>query len=366
MSRAGDGAPDLTARGPGVVYPVDVVIDNYNYARFLRAAVDSALAQTHPGTRVVVVDDGSTDGSREILAAYGDRVTTVLKANGGQASAMNAALAHCRDGAVIFLDADDALEPAAAAQIADAFTARPATARVHYRLGVIDVAGRPTGEIKPPARLPLAHGDLRRATLRHPFDSPWLPTSGNAFSAAVLRRILPIPQDDYRICADWYLVHVSSLMGPVGAIDAPLGRYRVHPGNGFTRSDGRLDLVHVADTARFAATTRRDIGRWAAELGLPWDAARVASMSDVGNRAVLLRLGGGGPPSDSPLRLLGAGARACRARRDVSPVMKAAYLAWLTAMLASPRALGHRLAEYFLLPERREALNPLLGALHRS
>src|ERR1700757_584817 len=66
-----------------------VVINNYNYGQFLGTAIESALGQTYANTEVVVVDDGSTDDSREIIASYGDRVRAVLKSNGGQASAFN-------------------------------------------------------------------------------------------------------------------------------------------------------------------------------------------------------------------------------------------------------------------------------------
>jgi len=85
---------------------VDIVVDNFNYGRFLGEAIDSALAQTHPHVGVIVVDDGSTDESRNVLARYDDRIDVVLKENGGQASALNAGLARCSGDAVIFLDAD--------------------------------------------------------------------------------------------------------------------------------------------------------------------------------------------------------------------------------------------------------------------
>src|SRR3954449_8708213 len=100
---------------------VAVVVNNFNYERFLSTAIESALAQTHPDVEVVVVDDGSTDGSREVIAGYGDRVRAVYKENGGQASAFNAAFAACTGDVVIFLDADDALLPQTAARAAAAF-----------------------------------------------------------------------------------------------------------------------------------------------------------------------------------------------------------------------------------------------------
>jgi len=75
---------------------VSIIIDNYNYGRFLGEAIDSALAQTYPHVEVIVVDDGSTDNSREVIAKYGDRIIPVLKENGGQASAFNAGLLRPR------------------------------------------------------------------------------------------------------------------------------------------------------------------------------------------------------------------------------------------------------------------------------
>ena len=66
-----------------------ILINNFNYAAYLGEAIDSALAQDWDDVEVVVVDDGSTDGSAEVLDAYADRVVVVRKPNGGQASAFN-------------------------------------------------------------------------------------------------------------------------------------------------------------------------------------------------------------------------------------------------------------------------------------
>ena len=65
---------------------VSILINNYNYGRYLGVAIDSALAQTYGRVEVVVVDDGSTDDSREVITGFAERVVSVLKINGGQPS----------------------------------------------------------------------------------------------------------------------------------------------------------------------------------------------------------------------------------------------------------------------------------------
>lgn len=90
---------------------LSVIIPAYNAAEFLPATIDSALAQTHPNVEVVVVDDGSTDGTRAVLDAYGDRIVGVTQANGGPAAARNHALRLATGDYVGLLDADDLWAP---------------------------------------------------------------------------------------------------------------------------------------------------------------------------------------------------------------------------------------------------------------
>lgn len=69
---------------------VNMIITNYNYARVLGQSVQSALSQSYPNVQVIVVDDGSTDGSKEVLSSYGSHITTVVKEKGGMPWAVNA------------------------------------------------------------------------------------------------------------------------------------------------------------------------------------------------------------------------------------------------------------------------------------
>ncbi len=100
---------------------------------------------------VTVVDDGSSDGSQQLLDEYEGRVAVVLKENGGQASALNAGAALCGGDVVMFLDADDTLHPEAAAEVAAAFAANREVVKVQFRTAVIDAEGNATGAIKPAA-----------------------------------------------------------------------------------------------------------------------------------------------------------------------------------------------------------------------
>jgi|SRR5262249_8595399 len=81
-----------------------ILINNYNYGRFLDEAINSALSQNYPRKEIIVVDDGSTDNSREIISRYGDRIIPIFKENGGQASAVNAGVARCHGDILCFLD----------------------------------------------------------------------------------------------------------------------------------------------------------------------------------------------------------------------------------------------------------------------
>ena len=336
---------------------VDVIINNHNYGRFLPAAIDSALAQTHDRVRVTVVDDGSTDHSREVIAGYGSRITPVFQRNGGQASAMNAGFVRSGAEIVIFLDADDALVPEIAARVAAAFATHPRASKAHYRMAVIDQHGRRTGEIKPLERYRLRDGDLSREELTFPFDLPTMATSGNAFSRRVLERILPVPEGEYRLLADWYLVHMAPLFGPVVTLEDVGACYRIHGANRYEQQRPELVLDHVRNSVGAGAATRAQLESAADALGLPRPAGPILSVADLGNRLISLRLDRDAHPlaDDRVLALSVSALRATGRRFDVDWPTKFLFVGWFIAMAAAPRPLALRLAELFLFPERRSA-----------
>lgn len=104
---------------------VSCVIPAYNAARYIAEALDSVCRQTYPVREIIVVDDGSTDGTAEVVRRFPRDVIYMRKANGGHAAARNAGLGLARGDFVAFLDADDFWEPEKMARQLDAFRRRP-------------------------------------------------------------------------------------------------------------------------------------------------------------------------------------------------------------------------------------------------
>jgi glycosyltransferase involved in cell wall biosynthesis len=247
-----------------------VVITCFNYERWVGGAIESALAQTHRPLEVIVVDDGSTDGSREVIESYGDAIRTVFKENGGQTSALNAGWSAASGEIVCFLDADDTLDARAIEHAVEAF-ADPAVVKVHWPLREVDADSQPTGDLRPPSRL--ADGDLRPCLLAEgPESFTWVATSGNAYRRALLDRLMPAPERGGELGrathTDAYLATLAPLFGQMARLDEPHGCFRVHGGN---HTAGRaFDDVLALRTDCFDFRCGV-LAEWCERLGLPAD-----------------------------------------------------------------------------------------------
>jgi glycosyltransferase involved in cell wall biosynthesis len=208
---------------------VSIIINNYNYGRFLQEAINSTLYQTYLSTEVIVVDDGSTDNSRNIITSYGSKIIPVLKENEGQASAFNAGFLASHGDIIIFLDSDDVLLPTAAEKAVEFFE-NSDLVKVHWALWEIDSKGNRTGRIKPTTILP--DGDIREdVLLMGPEACGTPPTTCHAWSRRFLEEVLPMPVEEYKICADNYLFVLAMASGPMKRILEPQGLYRIHDQN---------------------------------------------------------------------------------------------------------------------------------------
>jgi glycosyltransferase involved in cell wall biosynthesis len=104
---------------------ISCIVPAYNAERYLAEAIDSILAQTYPHTQIIVVDDGSTDGTADVVARYGGRIEGHRQPNGGTSAARNRGIAAACGEFLAFLDADDLWHPEKLARQAARFEASP-------------------------------------------------------------------------------------------------------------------------------------------------------------------------------------------------------------------------------------------------
>ena len=140
----------------GVCLRITVVTPAFNAAPFIGDSIRSVLAQTHRDLRLVVVDDGSTDATASIVTALTDpRLTLVWQVNAGVAAARNRGMAVVEGGALLFLDADDWLAPAALATLSATLDAAPEAVAAVGPYARVDETGRPIGRtVHPPPVAP--------------------------------------------------------------------------------------------------------------------------------------------------------------------------------------------------------------------
>jgi glycosyltransferase involved in cell wall biosynthesis len=217
---------------------MSIIINNYNYGCYLTQCIDSCLSQDYAETEIIVVDDGSEDNSPDVLRSYGSPVRSIFKSNGGQGSAMNSGFLSSSGDIVIFLDSDDMLLPHCLTELCRVW--RPELSKVHFNLKLIDAHGNWMRENY--CSKPLPRGDLRSLILKDANYST-SPNSGNAYSRSFLNCVMPMPEAEWRIAADAYLFNLAPLFGEIGAVDEPLGYYRIH-GQNFSShiSDGKFNI----------------------------------------------------------------------------------------------------------------------------
>lgn len=342
-----------------------IIITNYNYGRFLPRCIESALAQSH-SSEVIVVDDASQDGSRDIILGYGDKITPVLQErNGGQGAAFNAGFFASSGDVVFFLDADDWLYPNAVETVVRKLSSDAAQAQ--FRLHLVDGEGRRI-DLLPPPEVEFDQGDVVPILLsRGRYECTV--TSGNAFTRATLNSIMPIEEQRFRISADGYLVTVAPFFGQVVAIDEPLGAYAVHGANNWTGGIGR-----VTDPAKFRKSIAHDRDRYhalrnrAAERGFTLAAdPGLADTQHLTSRIGSLTLEPAQHPEPGDRRFV-LGLRGAWASRNanLSVIRRAMLATWFLAVGFVPRRWAGTLISWRLDPVTRpEGLRRILSAIRR-
>lgn len=223
---------------------VSILINNYNYGRFLKVAIDSALDQTYPHVEVIVVDDGSTDNSPEIIESYGDKVVSILKANQGQASAFNTGFKASKGEIICFLDADDVFLAEKVEKIVSIFENYPEAEWCFHSLKFVNEKFE---EIDPKT-YPDKSGVydvrpyIRRGKLNGTLPFQGTATSGLCFRAALLKQILPMPEE-IRITSDDYIKYAALGLSPGFVLLQDIALQRIHSNNAYTAKPNKQQLT---------------------------------------------------------------------------------------------------------------------------
>lgn len=212
---------------------VSVLIDTYNHERFIAQAIQSVLDQDFPADamEIIVVDDGSTDRTPEIVRQFEPRVRLIRKANGGQASAFNAGIPETRGEFVAFLDGDDWWAKMKLRTVVDAFMEHADIAAVGHGFLEVNEDGQQV-EVFVPAetcRLGLSTTEAARVA---DLGRTYLGTSRLAIRRSALDRIGPAPARPF-YGADTPLYTLALGLGGAVIINQALAYYRRHSANLF-------------------------------------------------------------------------------------------------------------------------------------
>lgn len=221
---------------------VTVLIDTYNHERFIEEAIVSVLEQDFPTSdmEILVVDDGSTDRTAEIVRKFERRVRLLRKANGGQASAFNAGISAARGEIIAFLDGDDWWTRDKLTRVMQAMDADPAVGIVGHGIVMTYLDGREQSEtLRDGFRF---QANTIAGALLFRRRGAFLGTSRMTIRTKLLREIGPVPEA-LVVQADEYLYTLASVLAGAQILPETLTYYRLHESNGFHNLGGDLRLI---------------------------------------------------------------------------------------------------------------------------
>ena len=235
-----------------------VLIDAYNYGRYVEEAVSSVLEQDFPREEreILVVDDGSTDDTAARLRKFRNAIRYIYKSNGGQASAFNCGFANARGEVIALLDADDVWLPERLSRIYETFWRNPSAGMTYHRLYWWDGANAAEPDryfIPVSGRVPESRGAL----LQYPMAS----TSCLAFRRTAVERLLPVPEV-LRSQADAFLTALIIFVSPIIAVEEYLGKYRLHAANLFQTAVAKPSAAQIEHRMAMRGALLAEIQKW--------------------------------------------------------------------------------------------------------
>jgi glycosyltransferase involved in cell wall biosynthesis len=206
---------------------LSIIISNYNYGSYVRDAIESALHLNWEEKEVIVVDDGSTDDSKEIILAFGNKITPLFLDHQGQLAANNKGFETSKGDIIIFLDSDDILDQnlmLKAWQVWD-----QSVSKVQVQIKIIDALGRPTGSYFPQFKSVPSSDEIKKWMISAG-TYPTPPGSGNIYARSFLEKVFPLPENLDR-ATDTFVLSAAPFAGNIRTLPEPLVSYRSHGKN---------------------------------------------------------------------------------------------------------------------------------------
>jgi glycosyltransferase involved in cell wall biosynthesis len=228
---------------------VSILINNYNYGRFIKETINSVLSQDYDDLEVIVYDDGSTDNSLELLNEFCDKIKIVSNKNYGKAPSLNQAHAieeafNLSTGDIIcLLDSDDLFAPNKIETLVSEFIKNKKLVCIQHTFQLLDQNSKLLNKRKRPiisgVKLPSAIYFTGR------LDFFFTQTSGLSFTRECLNRLLPFKEDNlFKLWPDLRLTREACFIGEVLTLQKDLGYYRMHGNND---SDKLLNVNFLKD-----------------------------------------------------------------------------------------------------------------------
>lgn len=201
---------------------VSVVIPTYNYGRFIKEAISSVLDQTRSASEIIVVDDGSTDETAAVVAAFGEAVKYIRQDNAGVCAARNRGVSESTGELIAFLDADDTIEPSNLEKQVARFETDEEIGLVHCSMREFDDE---TGET---IRLHMKGGEAHVADNLLLWDGPLIVAPGAVIvSRKAFDRVGGF-DTRMKVSEDWDFCYRVARLFKVGFVAEPLLNYRSH------------------------------------------------------------------------------------------------------------------------------------------
>jgi GT2 family glycosyltransferase len=238
-----------------LIKSVTALIDTYNHDAFLARAIESVLSQDTGGAQldVVVVDDGSTDCTADVVEQFGKGIRYLRKENGGQATAFNQALPMAKGDIVALLDGDDFWLPGKLRRVMEAFESDASIGLVGHGIDILNRDGATDRLFTSQAiTVSLSTHESAQAfvTLK-----PLLGTSRMTVRQSVLERVLPVPEE-LTLEADEWIFTIAAAVAPIRVLDASLTCYRMHSGNLYEMPDWNPEGAARKANVLFALANR--------------------------------------------------------------------------------------------------------------